>query len=84
MPYKDIPIEVAEKIATEFDKDQVIIVTWDQTHGRTHVTTFGKSDEDCRQAALGGNLVKRALGWPDELCHAEPERLKNEVPDSNL
>lgn len=72
--YKDIPIEVAKSIAEEFDKNQVIIVTWDKVHGRTHVTTYGKTLEECQQAAKGGNLVKRALGWPDELCQAKPDR----------
>jgi hypothetical protein len=72
--YKGIPIEVAKKIAEEFDKDQVIIVTWDRAHGRTHVVTYGKTLEECNQAASGGNLVKRALGWPDDLCQAKPDR----------
>lgn len=72
--YKDIPIEVAQRIAEEFDKDQVIIVTWDKLHGRTHVTTYGKTLEECHQAAKGGNMIKRALGWPDELCQVNPDR----------
>jgi hypothetical protein len=72
--YKDIPIDVAKRIAEEFDKNQVIIVTWDEAHGRTHVTTYGKTLEECQQAAKGGNIVKRALGWPDELCQAKPDR----------
>lgn len=32
--------------------------------------------EDCDQAALGGNLVKRALGWPNEMCDEKPSRVK--------
>lgn len=58
--YKDIPISAAQEIANKFDKDQVIIVTWDKTHGRTHVTTYGKTLEECKLAADGGNLVKKA------------------------
>ena len=60
--YKPIPIKVAEEIAIKFDKDQVIIVTWDKKHGRTHVTTYGKTLEECKLAADGGNFVKKALG----------------------
>jgi hypothetical protein len=71
-PYKDIPIERAREIAETFDKDQVIIVTWDKAHGRTHVTTFGKTVDECEQAAQGGNRVKQALGWPEELCNTSP------------
>jgi hypothetical protein len=78
MSYKDVPITAAKKIAEEFDKDQVIVVCWDKEHGRTHVTTYGKTTEDCAQAAQGGNFVKKALGWPDEECKATPERLRKE------
>lgn len=74
--YKKIPISAAKLIANKYDKNQVIIVTWDAKHGKTHVTTYGKSITECEQAAQGGNLVKKALGWPDELCHAKPTRLK--------
>jgi len=71
--YKDIPVSTALNIAEQYNKDQVIIVTWDKNHNTTHVTTFGKTKDDCLQAAEGGNRVKKALGWPDELCHAVPE-----------
>lgn len=74
--YKRIPITAAKRIAKDFDKDQVIIVTWDKKYGRTHVTTYGKSIKECKQAADGGNFVKKALGWPDELCKAKPSRVK--------
>lgn len=74
--YIDVPIDAAKRIADEFDKDQVIIVCWDKIHGKTHVTTYGKTIEECEQAAKGGNLVKKALGWPDSLCHAKPTRLR--------
>lgn len=74
--YVPVPIGAARKIAEEFDKDQVIVVCWDKAHGKTHVTTYGKTIEECEQAAKGGNLVKKALGWPDELCHAKPKRRK--------
>ena len=71
----DIPISAAKQIADEYDWNQVIVVAWNKKTGTQHVTTYGKSKQDCKEAACGGNFVKRALGWPDELCHAEPERL---------
>jgi hypothetical protein len=74
--YKNIPIKAAKEIAAKFNKDMVIIVCWDKTHGRTHVTTYGKTLEDCIHAAEGGNLVKRAIGWPEEMCNAVPSRAK--------
>jgi hypothetical protein len=38
--------------------------------------TYGKTLEDCDQAAQGGNKIKKTLGWPEELCSAEPSRVK--------
>lgn len=76
MKYKNIPIKAAKEIANLYDKDQVIIVTWDSKYGKTHVTTYGKTLEDCAQAAQGGNMVKKALGWPDDKCNDVPKRLR--------
>lgn len=75
-PYKDIPIKAAREIAKAYDKSQVIILTFDKVHGKTHVTTYGRTVEDCRQAAEGGNKLKKVMGWPDELCHAKPARAR--------
>lgn len=72
----NVPIEAAKDIAEKFCKDQVIIVCWDGEHSKSHVTTYGKSLLDCKRAAVGGNIMKEALGWPDKLCHDVPERVK--------
>lgn len=66
--YKPIPIAAARDISTRYLKDQVIVVAWDAAHGKEHVTTYGATKEQCRQAALGGDKVKKALGWsaPEE------------------
>jgi hypothetical protein len=70
---KRIPIAAAKRIATDHDLRQVILVAWD---GKLmHVVTYGKSVEDCDQAAQGGNRVKAALGWPEILCREEPSRV---------
>lgn len=73
---KRIPIAAAKRIADEYSKDQVIVVTWDKATGTTWVTTYGKTVEECAQAAEGGNRVKRALGWPEILCNAKPARIR--------
>jgi hypothetical protein len=66
-----IPVSTAQSIAESFDLRQVIIVAWD---GRdTHVVTYGGSVADSANAARGGNLVKRALGWPAELDAESPK-----------
>ena len=77
---KRIPISVAKKVAEEIDCRQVIVLAWD---GKlTHVITYGKTVEDCDQAAQGGNKIKKILGWPEDLQAEEPsrvKRLKNEI-----
>ena len=71
---KRIPIKAAKDLAKEYDLKQVILCAWD---GKlTHIVTYGKTLEDCDQAAQGGNKIKKALGWPEELCSDEPSRVK--------
>lgn len=68
-----IPISAAKKFVKEQDLRHVIICAWD---GKlSHVVTYGRSVEDCAQAAEGGNRIKRLLGWPEGL-QAEPARVK--------
>lgn len=71
-----IPIATAKAIAKQYDQDQVIIVTWSKVKGLTTVVTYGKTVLDCEQAAAGGNMVKKALGWPDDKCQAVPRRVR--------
>lgn len=72
MPAK-IPITAAKTVANEYACRQVILMAWDGE--RTHCVTYGKTVEDCDQAAQGGNRIKAALGWPESLM-AEPSRVK--------
>lgn len=66
--YKPVPVSAASRIAKAYAKDQVIVVTWDGAHGKEHVTTYGRNVWQCQQAALGGDKIKRALGWPPDQC----------------
>lgn len=70
-----IPIAAAKRVAFDYDCTQVIIMAWDGA--KTHCITFGKTLEDCDQAAEGGNRIKRTLDWPESLCTAEPSRVKS-------
>lgn len=74
---KRIPISAAKKLAQEFDLKQVILTAWDGE--RTHVVTYGKSLEECKQAAQGGNLIKKVLGFPEEMCADMPTRVRNKL-----
>lgn len=71
-----IPITAAKNIAKDYKKDQVIILAWDREVGDTWVTTYGTTQADCEQAALGGNEIKKLLGWPKEQTEAKPARQK--------
>ena len=69
-----IPISDAKRIAQAYGYDQVVVWAWDKTGGSQHVTTYGKTVFDCEQAAVAGNNVKRAAGWPESECNAKPAR----------
>lgn len=60
--YKPVPVSTAREIAEKYDKAIVIINTWDTTHGLLHTTTFGVSQEQKEQAAIGGDISAKALG----------------------
>lgn len=62
---KRIPITAAERIAREFDYDQVVIIARKVGEGE-HVTTYGVNKAHCESAALQGKALKKFMGWPDE------------------
>lgn len=64
---KRLPIKVAKDVSRLFGLDQVCVIAWDGT--RSHVVTYGKNGEQCRQAALLGDKIKTMLGWPDVEKH---------------
>lgn len=66
-----IPISAAQALAESLELRQVIIVAWDGAD--THVVTYGGSVIDSANAAAGGNMVKKALGWPE---HTDTESTK--------
>lgn len=71
---KRVPIKTAREIGKQHGLSQVILLGWDGE--RTHVVTWGNTVEDCDQAALGGDRVKEALGWPAGLLGDKPSRVK--------
>jgi len=78
---KKIPISSVKKIGIDYGYSQVIVVAWDDITGTQSVATWGKTLAQCDQAAIGGNFVKKALGWPDELCNTKPRRSKKNKLD---
>lgn len=69
---KRIPISAAKKVAQDHDCRQVILLAWDGQ--LTHIVTYGKTADDCAQAATGGNLLKAKWGWPE--CNDQPSRVR--------
>lgn len=58
----DVPIKAAQDFCEQYQKDQVIILSWDKRTSETWFTTYGKSDEDSAQAAKGGEALAEFLG----------------------
>lgn len=72
---KRIPIKAAKEVAHKYGLSQVILIGWD---GKLmHVVTYGTTIKQCEQAATGGNKIRRWLGFPEEMCHEVPARIKN-------
>lgn len=65
---KRIPISVVSDIIKHFHLKQAILVTWDGVS--TSVVTDGNDVHQAEQAAEGGNMIKRALNWPEQHCNA--------------
>lgn len=63
-----IPISAAEKIAKQYDYDQVIIFARKVgENGNEHLTTYGKTKEHCNIASQVGEYLKRKImGWVKE------------------
>ncbi len=72
--YLPVPIDAAERIASFFAKNQVVIWSYDRVHGQQHVTTWGgPALGDSLRAAEAGNAIKRLAGWQENFCTAVPQ-----------
>lgn len=68
MKPKKIAITIAKNIALTHNYDEVIVFGANYNEGIQHITTFGKDQKACDNAALGGNTIKDLLGWPKDQC----------------
>lgn len=62
---KPIPISAAKKISKDSNYPEIVIFAYDPESGMQHVTTYGATVEQCKDAAKAGNYLKKALGWPE-------------------
>ncbi len=60
--YLPVPVVAAQNISECYQKNIVIILSWDAEHGLLHTTTYGQSQDDKRWAADGGVIASKALG----------------------
>lgn len=70
-----IPIQPLKDLAKKFGLTHVILLAHQDGSELDHVVTYGKTVEQCSQAADFGNRLKEALGWPASLF-AQPSRVK--------
>jgi len=69
-----IPVSDLEALAEKRDLSHVIVLAHDLDGKTDHVATYGRTIEQCSEAADFGNKMKDALGWPESL-HAQPPRV---------
>lgn len=69
---KSIPVKFAADVGQKNQCQQIILLAWDGQ--LTHIVTWGKTADDCAQAAAGGNMLKAKWGWPE--CNDQPSRVK--------
>lgn len=67
---KEIPIKAAKEISCKYEFPEVIIFGYEPETGAQHVTTYGKTVKQSKDAAKAGNWLKKQLGWPEEECNA--------------
>lgn len=73
---KRIPIKAIKELANKYGYDQIVVVARHNESETESVATWGRSIEDCKNAAISGNNLKKQMGWPEILCHATPARLQ--------
>jgi len=70
-----IPIKALKEFSEKYKLTHVIVLAHDENGKTDHVATYGRTIEQCSQAADFGNKLKDGLGWPQSL-HAQPSRVR--------
>ena len=60
--YRPVLVDAARDVAARYEKDIVIILSWDRAHDLVHTTTYGKRPEDKQAAAHLGPILSKAVG----------------------
>jgi hypothetical protein len=67
VPYKPIPVSVAQQIGDGHQKDIVLIVGWDDDSNKTNIVTWGREPTQKAAAAKAGEMIAGQLGLVDDL-----------------
>lgn len=70
-----IPITALKELASKYNLSHIILFAHHPGENKDHIVTYGKTLEDCSQAADFGNALKDLLGWPQSL-HTQPSRVR--------
>ena len=70
-----IPIKALKEFSEKYKLTHVIVLAHDENGETDHVATYGRTIEQCSQAADFGNKLKDELGWPQSL-HKQPLRVQ--------
>jgi len=71
----NIPVSDLKDMATRLGLTHVIVLAFDDDSNMQYVATYGRTLEQCSEAADWGNRLKDELGWPESL-HAQPARVQ--------
>lgn len=69
----NIPIKALNELSQKYGYDHIIVFATKEK--MQYVATYGRTIEECDQAAQFGDKMKDGLGWPESL-HAAPSRVR--------
>lgn len=70
-----LPIKSIKELAKKHGCSHVVVFAYDTQNNQEHIATYGRTIQECDQAAQFGNMMKDVLRWPESL-HAVPNRVK--------
>ncbi len=70
-----LPIKALKQFAIKYGLSHVIVYAYATINKMSYVATYGRTIQDCDQAAQFGDMMKDALHWPESF-HAVPHRVK--------
>lgn len=68
-----IPVKALKEMSKAYKLDHIIVfATGEKTQ---YIATYGRTIDECSEAADFGNVLKDKLGWPESL-HQQPSRVR--------